>query len=396
MWKCPDCETVNQGEKCYVCGKDMPADAVQFSNNSQMSSNYGIKQTQGNVKTKKGSKLIISIVIILLVVLVALVGASVYLHGEKTKFDSAMKDAEKYYEMKDFKACANTLEDVEDNFYFKKSGEGFLIRGMAYLEMDDYNNAILYLEKAQELKESTEGAMNLAVCYAKTGQEKKALNSLYTKNISEREDIAYYVKAEIFTHKEMYDNAVDNFYNSIKASDDDVLKKKAYIAIARIYKDRRHEDKDEYIYIDKQIEVMEEAVRVLKAEDDLTLTEMMAEAYFTGWEHDLAIMKFQRLLELGYDRPYIHRNIAIIYQEMDDYEKAEETLFKMKEIYPEEYQCYLQLALLYIEMENEKTEPPRDYTKAVDNYKLAKKYVDSQSETELVQLEKELEEKGWI
>jgi len=41
----------------------------------------------------------------------------------------------------------------------------------------------------------------------------------------------------------------------------------------------------------------------------------------------------------------------------------------------------------------------RDYSLVVDNYEMAKKYVDSQDENELVQLERkieELEDGGWI
>ena len=98
--------------------------------------------------------------------------------------------------------------------------------------------------------------------------------------------------------------------------------------------------------------------------------------------------KFQKLLEKG--------NINICNEE---YYEAERVLLEMKKLYPEDYTCYMQLAYVYIEMENQKDQDLRDYSAAVENYELAKRYVGSESSTDFAMLEnaiEDLKEKGWI
>ena len=87
---------------------------------------------------------------------------------------------------------------------------------------------------------------------------------------------------------------------------------------------------------------------------------MLAKAYYDKAVNDdskefykKSIDSFNKLLSLGYKRPYVYRNIAIIYQQqLNDYQSAEETLLKMNEIYPQDVGCYTQLSLLNIEIEN--------------------------------------------
>ncbi|GAA3325091.1 hypothetical protein GCM10020331_055550 [Ectobacillus funiculus] len=84
-----------------------------------------------------------------------------------------------------------------------------------------------------------------------------------------------------------------------------------------------------------------------------------------------SIEKFQFLLDQGYQRPYIYLNIAIIYQLMQEYSESEKVLLKMIELYPNNHTGYVQLALLYIEMENQKPIDDRNYDKVVKYYELA-------------------------
>lgn len=289
------------------------------------------------------------------------------------------------------------MESLKTNPYYDESQDALYLEGMAYMGLEDYESAIVCFEKALECADSDEVAADLAVCYAKNGNESKALRVL--DKLNPTKDFVRYIEAEIFHKKGNYQEAESGFRDAIDLTKDDNLKLKAYIELARLYKERRHEDKDTYYYLNKQIDIMEEAVRELGFEDDLTLTEMMAEAYFTAREYELSVIKFSRLLELGYDRAYIYRNIAIIHQQTDNLEAAEEVLLEMKKKYPEDSTCYIQLAFVYMDMESRKPQSSRNYYKVVENYELAKKYSTSDNQSELVQLERsidELKRKGWI
>ncbi len=403
MWKCPKCETINKGEYCAVCGERHVIIAPPTPAPSPSVPPYAppAPAVPSSAPAPKKSKIkIVLIIIAIIAVLVAgvIVGIKMYLSGEESKYNTMLEEAEAAFENNDYELCLDKIDDMKSNHYFNKKAQALLIEGKAYMELEDYYSAIDSFEKALEIEEVSEGYCNLAVCYAKTGQESEALNVLNSQ-LSGRIDINSYIKAEIYLSKNQYDDAIKYFYDAIDKTKDDSLKRKAYIEIARIYKQQRHEDKQNYYYLNKQIEVMEEAVRVLKAEDDLTLTEMMGEAYFTAKEYDLSLMKFNRLLQLGYDRAYIYRNMAIICQQIGELNQAEDILLDMKSKYPEDYQCYLQLAFVYVEMENQKPQEQRDYTKVVDNYELAQKYVTNQNQSDLAQLERiidELKDKGWI
>ena len=132
----------------------------------------------------------------------------------------------------------------------------------------------------------------------------------------------------------------------------------------------------------------------------MIITEAMAEVYFTAKKYDLSIQKFKRLTELGYERAYIYRNIAIIYQQTGDFKEAEDTLMTMREKYPDNYQCYMQLAYLYMDMEGQKSEEIRNYSKVSEYYELAVQYAPNGKDTsDILQLTakiNELRSKGWL
>ena len=162
-----------------------------------------------------------------------------------------------------------------------------------------------------------------------------------------------------------------------------------------------------YDAVNEQISVLEKAQNLLEDKNNLVITEMLAKAYYdkalkngSREYYEKSINAFNTLLSLGYKRPYVYRNIAIIYQQqLNDYASAEETLLKMKEVYPQDVGCYTQLSLLNIEIENNKPESSRDYRKAYSYYEEALKYSNGENESSLQQLMGligELKSKGWI
>lgn len=276
------------------------------------------------------------------------------------------------------------------------------LKGSVIYENGDYENAITYLEKAYNADSSkNEYSRDLAVCYAKLGNLSKArelLDSITSDGMTD--DILSYVRGQVVLAEGDTQSAIDDFENVIDITESEDLKTRAYLELSDIYKEMRHGDSENWTAINNQINVLESAVKDLNNEDNLIITEAMAEVYFTAKKYDLSIQKFKRLLELGYERAYIYRNIAIIYQQTNDFDNAEDYLLQMKEKYPDNYQCYMQLAYLYMDIESKETESNRDYKRVVENYNLAVQFAPSGKNTsDILQLTakiNELKEKGWI
>ncbi len=274
------------------------------------------------------------------------------------------------------------------------------LKGSVLYENQNYEEALGYLKDAYNKDcENTDYARDLAVCYAKCAQFDRAetiLNSI-TKPDS-KSDLLEYIKGQVVLAKGNTNEAISHFENVITATENEDLKFRSYMEISYIYKDMRHIDMQGSL--SKQIDVLQRAVRDLKDEDNLIVTEAMAEAYFTAKNYDLSVQKFNRLLELGYERAYIYRNLAIIYEQTGKLTEAEKQLLIMKEKYPDDYRCYLQLSYVYIEMENAKAENGRNYSKALENYNLAVQFAPSGENTsEILQLTakiNELKSYGWL
>ncbi len=408
MWKCPKCETINKEDVCVVCGEKrvIPVPVAEPAAASPEPVPVSVPETVQKTETEpekksSGKKLAISI---LCVIFVILIGAGVFVYMQLSKQEDAQKIeeevalAQEMFENREYEQCVEKLQEIKNKYsQYNKSFDALYLEGYSFMELERYADAVICFEKALENGETAECYINLAVCYAKTEKFSKAKDVL--ENVSGEEAVKRYVEAEIHVAKDSPDDAIPDFEYVITNTNDENLKRRAYIALAELYREMRHQNKETFYYLDKQIEVMEEAVRNLKLEDDLTLTEMMGEAYFTNKEYDLAVQKFRRLIELGYVRDYVYYNIAIIHQQEGDLAEAESVLLEMKETYPENYQCYMQLAFVYIEIENQRPAEQRDYSKAVECYELAEKYAGSQHGSDLVQLERlidTLRKNGWL
>lgn len=389
MWKCPNCETINKDDICAVCGERRQV----------------VTDVADAVPEQKGSGKKVAI-ILLCIIFLCLIGGGIYLFllqpdpspDSNPDFINEIEKAQVLIADKEYEQCKELIQEMKNSFSnYNESFDALYLEGYLNMELEAYNEAIRCFDKAMKVGFSVECLVNSAVCRAKTGKVDEAQKML-EENKSDDESKKY-VEAEIAVAQNRVEDAIKGFEYVISNAKNEFLKKQAYISLAELYREKRHIDKDSFVYLDKQISVMEQAVRELKLEDDLTLTEMMGEAYFTSKDYELAVQKFERLLDLGYEREYIYNNIAIIYHQTGRFDDAERILNRMKERFPQSYQCYVRLAFLYIDMESRKDETERNYKKAVECYELAEKYTSAQQKSELIQLKRlieELEEKGWL
>lgn len=325
------------------------------------------------------------------------------------KSEGYINIAKMYFQIGEYDECINYLEGEallkESSLY--KEADCLYILGSSYYKKEEYSSAITRFEKAVILNPTSVNYLrDLAVSYAKNGNIEKAKETLEKlSNEKAQEDVTNYVKGEILLKENNIEEAINSFNLSLEVASNDEIKSKSIISIAETYRD--------YAYylgndsINKQIEVLEKAEKVLDQKNNLVTTEMLAKAYYDKAINDdskefykKSIDSFNKLLSLGYKRPYVYRNIAIIYQQqLNDYQSAEETLLKMNEIYPQDVGCYTQLSLLNIEIENNKAESNRNYEKANGYYEQALKYSNGEYDSSLQQLRGligELKSKGWI
>ena len=279
------------------------------------------------------------------------------------------------------------------------TSEYYYIKGSAYFDNKEYDKARENLSRAVEIdNDNIDYARDYAVSNAKVGKITEAqniINTLLSKN--EYEDSVNYINGEIELYEENLYDAIASFEKVIDITNNEELKRKAYISLSDIYKDNRGIIENA---TSKQIKILNNATADLNNKDNIYITEALAEAYFTNNQYNNSAENFNKLLDLGYDRPYIYRNLAIIYQYMNNFSRAENILFTMKDKHPEEYSCYLQLGLLNLEREGNKTESSRNYSKVLEYYNLAVQYAPQGEQTsDLIPLGNkinELRQKGWI
>lgn len=326
------------------------------------------------------------------------------------RIDSYREIGYTYLKSREYDKCISYLQQdvlnkVEDS---RTDADIMYILGTAYFEKQDYNLAADYFKEAKEINPNyVNYCRDLAVSYARDGdldRADKVLDEIKDRGMAE--EVTWYVSGEILSARESFEEAVESFEKCLSITKNEELKQRAFISAADLYKKNKNSLKDA---LNKEIDILERAGSELREKDNIIITEMLGEAYYDramasqqNKSEDLkkSASNFERLLSLGYERPHIYRNIGIIYQQLEDYIKSEEVLLKMKELYKEDYRCYLQLALLYADMESKKPNQSRNYQKTYDNYQLAVKYSPEGEGTlelkPLVNLINELKKNNWI
>ena len=290
----------------------------------------------------------------------------------------------------------------------KLDSDMYYLIGTAAFELGDYEKAIFNLEQAINLSYSNANYYrDLAISYARVDDYDKANENLVKlQKLETDQALNYYVTGEIQAAQSDYSSAVEQFKNALDASSDETITYKSFIALANLYKSFQSELDDNNV--EQRIAILELADKELKNKNDVILTELLAEAYYNkavyegdGYEYfTKSINKFQTLLDQGYQRPYIYLNIGIIYQLMESYDESENILLELVEKYPDYHSGYVQLALLYAEIENKKPITDRNFDRVLQYYELAVKNSPNGIETsEIIPLHNlvvELREKGWI
>ena len=186
------------------------------------------------------------------------------------------------------------------------------------------------------------------------------------------EDSIYMVQGEIAYAKGEYETAEEYLSGAIAATADDMLRRRAVLLGDKAYRELGSE------WLDVEIGFLEqEENRAGGAGSAMYISERLADAYVRKAEADegtgreyygKALERFELLYQNGYATRQMMENIAILYEQMGDYENAKLMLTQMVEKYPDDYVGYKRLAYLEADIQQNRDNSERDYHLFVEYY----------------------------
>ena len=325
------------------------------------------------------------------------------------------KDVAKVYlSEKEWDKCINYLHNIVLSQISEAAYDSDIsyLLGTAYFEKKDYGQASTYFRHAAQIDPGNIiYHRDMVISIARLGRVEEAKQILTEKIESgySDKDTIQYLYGEINWVKGEFQEAVSAFRKAIELTGSEEIKTKSYIAIAEIYRDNPGQFEDSYR---QQVAILELAINTLEEKFNVVLIEMLGQAYFnlglsfkvdtpeSTANLDKAATQFDLLLSRGYQFPYLYRNLGIIYHYLGRLEQSEEILLIMKDKYPDNYRSYLELALLYASIENQKPNAKRDYSRTEKCYQAAVQLSplgDRDPELQpLINLIAELREGGWL
>jgi len=284
-------------------------------------------------------------------------------------------------------------------------GNIFYIMGNAYFEIDDFPNAERCLASALEYNKGN-GLYyrDYAVTLAKMGRTEEAEKQLDVGiELGMAQDSIYMAQGEIACVKEQYEEALEYLGQTITGTSDMQMKKRAVLLCVDVYKTIGNEA------VDQEIELLEQYRGQFEGNGYLVMTEYLAEAYTRKAQMDeakasecyqTALRLFQTICDSGYVTFQLQQNMAILYENLDQFEEAEALLHQMVEAYPERYEVYKRLAYLEADKQQMKDNVDRNYKQMLVFYEKAKeKYPKEKQDMEMDMLDnmmQELKDGGWL
>lgn len=295
----------------------------------------------------------------------------------------------------DFTSCQTFLEANLGNLakFLTTNPEdvGYLyyVLGNCYLEEENLTLARDYLEIAVELSPQSAYLRDYAITLVSGGDVEGA--SAILENLSTTSDLAsfQFLAGEIASEQGDTASAIAYFTQVLSNPEDSYMAYRTYIALYTAYVEL-----EQY---QEAITLLEDANTSLPIQYTTLLPEYLAQAYTLWGDYEAAITYYESMAPSFQTL----QNIAILYQNLDDFTAARATLLDMEERYPDQQQVYLRLSYLELDYQATLDNASRDYTAAYEAYLqcLDLSTSDTQVDVEFQKLESmiaELITYGWI
>lgn len=277
--------------------------------------------------------------------------------------------------------------------------------GNAYYEMQEYENAKQLFETG--LTYNTGNAMyyrDYAITLAKQGAVDKAKEQIaICEKMGMAGDSLYLVKGEIYSVEGSYAEAVECFEKAMQMTTDAAIRKRSLSLEVDCLK-KMGDD-----MIDYEITLLEKYEKQEDSSSAYVIKNYLADAYMRKAHTDDSIKEeyykkaltiFCAIYESGYVTYQLQENIAILYENIMEFDKAEDFLLQMASDYPNRYEPYKRLAYLEADRQQNKENGKRDYQKMKEYYEAAvERYTEDVQDQEmhmLDQMMQELADGGWF
>lgn len=225
----------------------------------------------------------------------------------------------------EYNTASNTLSEAD-----------WIQKGYNSYEVKEYDNAILYLQKAIELNPQSSGVYyNMGLVYSDKGNIDKAIQ-LYEKAIEQNpQDYRAYINLGlVYSQKGNLDKAIQLYEKAIELNPQNSI---AYQNMGQVYSDKGN--------LDKTIQLYEKAIE-LNPQDSITYYNL-ALTYSDKGNLDKAIQLYEKAIELNPKYFYAYYNLAIIYYEKGNIDKTIQLNEKAIELNPRSSEVYGNLGVAY-------------------------------------------------
>lgn len=290
----------------------------------------------------------------------------------------------------------------------------YFISADILFRQEKYSEAIEYYKKAVEFNnENADMFKDYAISLARindTENAEKIMEIAVNKGLAE--DGIFMVTGEIQFMRKEFSEAVNSLKNCIDITENNTLKRNAYLLCSKAYKEQYSTKNEEAILAN--IVLLEEALLNLPQDMTMQIREYLAQSYIDYGEvsgrneyYAKAVNLLDDMKVLGWSNYQTEMNIAVLCDRIGDTRTCKRLLLEMSE--NSEYELYYfsiftRLAYCEADIQGKLDIGHRDYTEFDKFYNLAeyayKKYTESgNSDPEmdkLKQLKAELISLGWL
>lgn len=317
-----------------------------------------------------------------------------------------------YYQMGSYQECVDRgndiialqLIEIKEETQKETLGDLFYLIANSYYELEDYSGAERAIEDALEYNKSNSLYFrDYCIILARQGKLYQAEEALTEAvELGLEDDSIHYAEGELCVVRKQIDEAIEHFRFTIEFTDDGILRKRAVLLCALALRDSNR--------LNEEVELLEMARNQMEAQAKMVITEYLADAYMrqgdTYPEHMVeynqkALSLFTELMQNGYITYQIQENMAILYEENQDFVSAETVLLKLSEDYPNNYRVYKRLAFLEADRQQHISNDARNYAKMEEYYEKCKMLYEQQDteDAEMLMLDnmiRDLQSGGWL
>lgn len=295
---------------------------------------------------------------------------------EPTRIEPCYNQTLVYYLQKDWEKCAAYPDIVITSKIAENPQNNSNVFAQMYemsaesaFELEEYESAVEMFKKALGYSNKmVECYRDLTIAYARLGEIDEAEKSLAAaKECGISNDKLELMQGEISAAKGDVNSAFTSFLNAIDLTEDDYIRFRAMLVCDKTM--LSSSSKENAI---KMIALFKEQINKISPEYIGIIKEMLANDYVVAEEYSKASDVYGELMEQGNLNYSLQKNyLNILYSKLQDYEKCVEILKIMKLENPEDYWVEMNLAYVYISIENAKEQSQRDYSAASESYKAA-------------------------